>query len=76
MAEVASMTDDEIVLQVRVKLSGSMMSMEENIQSAVNEIGSLATQNALRKFDTTGAPIQIANVRMTSKGLVVSMAFG
>ena len=70
MAEVVSMTDDEIVLQVRVKLSGSMMSMEENIQSAVNEIGSLATQNALRKFDTTGAPIQIANVRMTSKGLV------
>ncbi|OHE78921.1 MAG: hypothetical protein A3F67_07740 [Verrucomicrobia bacterium RIFCSPHIGHO2_12_FULL_41_10] len=70
MAEVISMTDDEIVLQVRVKLHGSMMSMEENIQSAVNEIGSLATQNALKRFDTIGAPIQVANVRMTSKGQI------
>ena len=70
MAEVIAVNGDEIVLQVRVKLGGSMLDMEEAIQSAVNEAGSLATTEALKRFDTTGAPIQIGNVRMTSKGKV------
>lgn len=70
MAEIVSVDGDEIVLQVRVNLNGSMMSMEENIQAAVNDIGSTATQEALKKFDTTGATIQVGSVRMSSKGLV------
>ncbi|QRN03474.1 ISKra4 family transposase [Legionella sp. MW5194] len=70
MAEVIAVNGDELVLQVRVKLDGSMLNMEEAIQSAVNEVGSLATAEALKRFDTTGAPIQIGHVRMTSKGKV------
>ena len=70
MAELVSMDGDEVVLQVRVKLSGSMMSMEETIQSAVNEVGSFATQEALKRFDATGAAMQIGSIRMTSKGRV------
>lgn len=70
MAEVIAVNDDELVLQVRVKLDGSMLNMEEAIQSAVNEVGSIATAEALKRFDTTGAPIQIGHVRMTSKGKV------
>ncbi|HAT8179156.1 TPA: ISKra4 family transposase [Legionella pneumophila] len=70
MAEVIAVNSDELVLQVRVKLDGSMLNMEEAIQSAVNEVGSLATAEALKRFDTTGAPIQIGNVRMMSKGKV------
>lgn len=60
-----------MVVQVRVKLNGSMLEMEEQIQAAVNEVGNLATQEALKRFDTTGAPIQIGSVRMTSKGPVL-----
>ena len=67
-AEVITANEDEVVLQVRFKLSGSLMEMEEAIQLAVNEVGSLATHQALKKFDTTGAPIQIGSIRMTSKG--------
>lgn len=68
MAEVVSVEGDEVVLQVKVKLSGSMLDMEEAIQSAVNEAGNLATGEALKRFDTTGAPIQVGSIRMTSKG--------
>jgi hypothetical protein len=67
-AEVITANEDEVVLQVRFKLSGSLMEMEEAIQLVVNKVGSLATHQALKKFDTTGAPIQIGSIRMTSKG--------
>lgn len=70
MAEVIAVNDNEVILQVRVTLSGSMLEVEEKIQSAVNEVGSLATSEALKRFDTTGAAIQIGSVRMTSKGKV------
>ena len=65
MAEVVSIHGDEVVLQVRVKLSGSMLEMEEKIQEVV-EVGNVATQEALQRFDTTGAAIQIGSVRMTA----------
>lgn len=68
MAQILERCGDEITLQVKVKLTGSLMDMEDSIQSAVNEMGSSATQEALKKFDTTGAPIQIGDIRMTSKG--------
>jgi hypothetical protein len=71
VAEVVSVHGDEVVLQVRVKLSGSMLEMEEKIQEAVNEVGNVATQEALQRFDTTGAGIQIGSVRMTSKGQIL-----
>jgi hypothetical protein len=71
MAEVVSITDNEITLQVKIKLTGSLMEMEETIQKAVNEVGVLATEKALKQFDTTGARIQIGDIRLTSKGKVV-----
>ncbi|CEK11595.1 protein of unknown function [Legionella hackeliae] len=40
----------------------------EAIQSAVNEVGSFATAEALRWFDTTGTAIQIGNVLMDEQG--------
>ena len=67
-AEVITASEDEVVLQVKIKLNGSLMEMEESIQQAVNDIGAVATHQALKKFDTTGAPIQIGSIRMTSKG--------
>jgi len=67
-AEVITANEDEIVLQIKIKLKGSLMEMEDSIQRAVNEMGGVATHQALKKFDTTGAPIQIGSIRMTSKG--------
>lgn len=70
MAEIISSNGDEITLQVKVKLQGSLMDMEHSILQASNEVGALATREAISKFDTTGAPIEIADIRMTSKGKV------
>ena len=70
MAEIISQSGDEITIQFKVKLRGSMLDMEQAIQNGVNEAGCAATKEALTKFDTTGSPIQIGSVKMTSKGKV------
>ncbi len=70
-AQVINKSGDEITVQVKVKLTGSMMDMEKSIQQAVNEVGSELTKAALKKFDTTGAPIKVGDVRLSSKGQVL-----
>jgi hypothetical protein len=67
MATIISQTGKKITLQVTIKLEGSMMSMEESIMDACNEVGSLATEEALEKFDTDGSPIKFGDVKMTSR---------
>lgn len=44
-----------------------MMSMEESIMDACNEVGSLATEEALKQFDTDGSAIRFGDVKMTSR---------
>ena len=68
MVEITQHDGDEITLQVKVKLTGSLMDMEESIQRGANALGVSATQEALKKFDTTGVSIQVGDIRMTSKG--------
>jgi hypothetical protein len=70
MAEIITHSTDEITIQVTVKLNGSMLDMEEDIQKAVNEVGTIATKEALGKFDASGAPIKIGDTKMTSKGKI------
>ena len=70
MAEVIEKTEDEVTLQVKIKLKGSLLEMEESIQHAVNELGTEATREALQKFDTTGSAINIGDIRLSSKGKV------
>jgi hypothetical protein len=60
--------DDTITIQVRLRLSRSLLDTEHAIQQALNEAGLLATTEALQQFDTDGAPIQVGATRLTSKG--------
>jgi hypothetical protein len=66
-AKVVSRDSDSVTLQVRVPMGGTMLENEEGIQAAVNEVGRLATQVALERFDTDGEPIVRHGVKMTSK---------
>ena len=50
------MDGDVITLEVKVKLSGSMLEAEESILAALNETGCLATGKALERFDADGSP--------------------
>jgi hypothetical protein len=66
MAEIINRSENEITIQVKIKLSGSMLEMENQIQRGLNEAGIVATVEALTRFETTGAPIQIGSVKMTA----------
>lgn len=68
MAEIVTRTEKEITIQVTLKLSGSLMEMENSILDACNEVGCVATEEALQKFDADGTPIRVGNIKMTSKG--------
>jgi len=57
-----------ITLQVTIELEKSMLKSEEAILNAVNEVGSLATGEAISQFDTDGSPIQKDSNTWTSKG--------
>jgi hypothetical protein len=68
MAEIISKTQQEITIQLTIKLTGSMLEMEQAIQTAVNDVGCISTKEALSKFDTTGSPINIGSIKLTTKG--------
>lgn len=65
--EVIAREGDRITLQVTVDISGSMLQAEENILDACNEVGCLATEKALQRFDTDGSPIVMGDVKWTVK---------
>ena len=66
-AEVIAYDGAELTLQVKVKMTGSLFEIEHAILDACNEMGKLATLNAIKKFDTDGSPIQIAGIKLTAK---------
>ena len=67
--KVTRLSKTRIKLEVEIELdSKSMLNSEEQIQSALNELGGEATQVALSQFDTDGRPIEVAGKKLTSKG--------
>ena len=66
MAKITKQNKSEITLEVTIKLDGSILEMENNIQNACNEVGNLATQKALSMFDTDGSPIKLGSEKWTS----------
>lgn len=67
-AQVISVQGDRVTLQVEVELGGSMLEMESSIQDAVNTVGTLATREALVRFDSDGTGIEIGGEKWSSKG--------
>ena len=67
MAEIISRTGDELTLQVKIKLSGQLMDMEKSILSGCNDLGSLATAEAIKEFDTDGSPLQVGGIKLTAR---------
>jgi len=66
-AQVIAREGSAIKLEVWVDLSGSMLMAEEAILSAVNEVGTVATQEALSRFDADGDPIVLGGVKWYCK---------
>jgi hypothetical protein len=68
MAEIITRNGNELTIQVTIKLTGSLLEMENTILDSCNEIGCLATTEALKKFDTDGSPIKLGEIKMTARG--------
>lgn len=69
-ATIINETADSLTLQVVIKFNRSMLEAEKTICDALNEAGTLATANFLKRFDTDGSPIVIGQTKLTSKGTV------
>ena len=67
MAEIISRNANELTIQVTVKLSGSLLDMENAILDGCNEMGCLATTEALQKFDTDGSPLKLGDTKLTAR---------
>jgi hypothetical protein len=65
--EIISRKGDELTLQVKIDISGSMLEAEEKIQAACNAVGSLSTEKALEYFDTDGTPVIIGEKKIHGK---------
>lgn len=67
-AHIISSNNESCTIQVTVQISHSMLTSEEAILEAVNDVGNLASQEILKSFDTDGSPIMIGSSKWTSKG--------
>ena len=68
---IVNQSNQSITLQVTIPFTRSMLDSESIIQDAVNQAGSIATQELLRTFDTDGEALQLGSVKMTTKGQVL-----
>ena len=59
---------DQITLEVKFDISGSMLDAEEKILLALNAAGDVVTREALKRFDADGDPIMMGGVKWYSKG--------
>lgn len=69
-AAIVRRTDSGFTLQVEVRYEDSMLEAEDAIQDALNRAGVVATEEALRRFDADGRPIQLGPTKLTSMGRV------
>jgi hypothetical protein len=70
-AAIVARTGSAFTIQIEIPYGGSMLESEEAIQDHLNEAGTLATAEALGRFDTDGSPIHIADTKLTSMGRVL-----
>jgi uncharacterized Fe-S cluster-containing radical SAM superfamily enzyme len=61
-------SNGSITVSINVKLEGTMLTQEEQIEQALKELGLKMSQLSVESFDTDGAPIIVSNEKYTSKG--------
>lgn len=60
----------EIIFKIELKEGTAMLDCEQQIQEALNQVGTKATAHCLELFDNDGSPIKVGGIKMTSKGRV------
>src|SRR3954465_8021253 len=67
-AAIVARSESGFTIQVEIPYGSSMLDAEEVLQQRLNEAGTLATAEVLRRFDAEGSPIQVGDTKLTSKG--------
>jgi hypothetical protein len=67
-AAITARSETTFTVQIEIPYGSSMLDCEETLQQRLNEAGTLATAEILQRFDTDGAPIQVGDTTLTSKG--------
>jgi hypothetical protein len=70
MPAIVARSKKSFTIQIEVPYASSMLQAEDAIQEALNQAGVLATAEVLQRFDTDGAPIQVGDTKLTSKGQI------
>ncbi|KJV06029.1 hypothetical protein VZ94_13900, partial [Methylocucumis oryzae] len=58
-AKIIRKEGKKLIIEITVDLEDSMLDSEEAIQAVINEAGNLATEEALKQFDTQGEAMEI-----------------
>ena len=69
-AAIVNESADSVTIQVVIPFNRSMLLAEDSIQNELNEAGTLASHNFLKRFDSDGTAIVIGQTTLTSKGNV------
>jgi hypothetical protein len=67
-AKISERKGNEITIEIKVKLSGSILEREEQILEGLNEGGNAATQELLKDFDADGEDLILGGTTWYSKG--------
>src|SRR5450631_2322374 len=67
-AKIIRKEGKKLIIEITIDLEDSTLDSEEAIQAVVNEAGTLATEEALKQFDTQGEAIEIEGKPWRSKG--------
>lgn len=70
VAAITHESADSLTIQVVIPFNRSMLDAEDAICDALNQAGTLASHNFLKRFDTDGSPIIIGDTTLTTKGTV------
>ncbi len=66
-ARIISDENNELTIELKLPLKGSMLECEDAILDGLNEVGTLATEKALSKFDADGSPIHVGKIKLTAR---------
>ncbi len=67
-ATIIDRSEKSFIIQFEIPYSNNMLDGEEILQQSLNEAGSLATEEILRKFDTDGSIIEVGGMKLYPHG--------
>lgn len=68
-AQIISQSEKSFKLEIEIARGTNILESEEKIQQALNVGGVLATEEAMKQYDTDGSPIIVCGQKLTTKGL-------